>query len=232
MLTVRPAAERGVTELPWLDSRHSFSFGEYRDRTHMGFSSLRVINEDVVAPSTGFPPHGHADMEILTWIVSGSLTHRDSMGNTSTIRPGDVQLMSAGTGVQHSEWNGDAKVPVHLLQIWILPSRRGDAPRYQERHLDASALEGRLALLVSPDGRDGSLVIGQDARVFAGRMAPGARLEHVLTPGRSAWVQVVKGRVQLGEQALAAGDGAALRGASVIPVTADDASEILLFDLP
>jgi redox-sensitive bicupin YhaK (pirin superfamily) len=232
MLTIRPAAERGKTVLAWLDSWHGFSFGDYHDPRHMGFSALRVLNEDVVAPSSGFPPHGHRDMEILTWIVSGALTHRDDLGNTSTIRPGDVQLMSAGTGVQHSEWNGDTQSPVHLLQIWILPSGRGARPSYQETRLREHALDGRLALLASPDGRDGSLVIGQDAEVLSARLSAGGTVEHALLPGRSAWVQVVRGRVRLEGRTLVAGDGAGLRDVPRLRIEATEPAEFLLFDLP
>ncbi|MCB9897738.1 MAG: pirin family protein [Planctomycetes bacterium] len=232
MITVRKAADRGRTELDWLDSWHGFSFGEYHDPRHMGFSALRVVNEDIVAPSTGFGTHGHRDMEILTWIVDGALTHRDSMGNASTIRPGDVQLMSAGSGVTHSEWNGDPETPVHLLQIWILPRARGTRPTYQERRLEPGVLDGGFTLLASPDGRDGSLVIGQDATVSAARLAAGAVVEQSFASGRSAWLQVVRGRVALDGQELSAGDAAGVTDPGTLALTALEPSEVLLFDLP
>ncbi|HYY06430.1 MAG TPA: pirin family protein [Candidatus Limnocylindria bacterium] len=231
MVSVRPSAERGRSELGWLSSRHTFSFADYRDPRHMGFSSLRVINEDRVQPGAGFPTHGHHDMEIVTYVVEGALEHEDSMGNGSVIRPGEVQRMTAGTGVTHSEYNPSRTEPVHFLQIWILPERQGLAPGYEQRAFSAAELQGRLRVVASRDGRDGAVTVHQDARLFAARLAPGEEIVHALAPGRHAWVQVVRGELALDGTALAAGDGAAVSDTARLALSARASSELLLFDL-
>jgi hypothetical protein len=221
MLTLRPADARGHVELDWLDSRHSFSFGEYHDPAHMGFRALRVINEDLVKPARGFDTHGHRDMEILTWVLSGELRHEDSLGNGSVIRPGELQRMSAGTGVLHSERNPSDRTPVHLLQIWILPDRRGHAPGYEQTRFPETGRDGRLQLLASPDGAGGSVTIHQDARLYAVRLPPGASVRHALAQGRAAWLQVTHGALTLTEDAPAgAPDGASDEAPDAAP---DDA---------
>jgi redox-sensitive bicupin YhaK (pirin superfamily) len=231
MVSVRLSAERGRSELGWLSSRHTFSFADYRDPRHMGFRSLRVINEDRVQPGAGFPTHGHHDMEIVTYVVEGALEHEDSMGNGSVIRPGEVQRMTAGTGVTHSEYNPSRTEPVHFLQIWILPERQGLAPGYEQRAFPAAELQGRLRVVASRDGRDGAVTVHQDARLFAARLAPGEEIVHALAPGRHAWVQVVRGELALDGTALAAGDGAAVSDTARLALSARASSELLLFDL-
>lgn len=231
MIQIRRSEERGHANHGWLDTHHTFSFADYEDAAHMGFRSLRVINEDHVAPGEGFPPHGHRDMEILTYVLEGGLQHRDSMGNGSVIRPGDVQRMSAGTGVTHSEFNACKKEPVHLLQIWILPARRGIAPGYEEKHFSEAERQGRLRLIASPDAAEGSVTVHQDARVYAGLLAPGASVKHPLGPGRHAWVQVARGKVRLGNESLSAGDGVAVSDQANLILTAESPAEVLLFDL-
>lgn len=230
MIAVRPAAERGHTVFDWLDSRHSFSFGEYRDPRQMGFSTLRVINEDVVKPGKGFATHGHRDMEIITWILSGALEHRDSLGTGSVIRPGDAQRMSAGTGIRHSEFNHSPTNPVHFLQIWILPATEGIAPGYEQKAIPIR--DGALTLVASGDAREGSITIHQDTDLYASRLSPRAAVEHSLRPGRTAWVQVARGQVMLNDQALEPGDGAAISGERALDIRARTASEVLLFDMP
>src|SRR5947209_15061979 len=212
MITRRPAEERGRTRTNWLDGRHTFSFNRYYDPRWSGFRDLLVINEDVVAPATGFPPHSHADMEIITYIISGALEHRDSMGNTSVIRPGELQRMSAGTGVTHSEYNPAADTPTHLLQIWITPEREGAAPSYEQREFPEAERRGRLRLIASRDGRAGSVTIHQDASVYVASLDAGQRVEHRPAAGRSAWVQVARGALKLNGKALEAGDGAGIAG--------------------
>jgi len=231
MITKRPADARGIGRASWLESRHSFSFADYQDPAHMNFRALRVINEDVIAPGGGFATHGHRDMEILTYVLEGALAHRDSLGNGSTIQPGEVQVMHAGTGIEHSEFNASHAEPVHLLQIWILPDKPGHVPGYQQRAFGGAQTKGKLRLVASRDGRADSLLIHQDASVFAGKLTAGAALDHALAPGRSAWVQVAKGAVTLNGVALAAGDGAAVTDETELSLRADAASEILLFDL-
>jgi quercetin 2,3-dioxygenase len=231
MIKVRKAGERGHFNFGWLDTYHSFSFGDYYDPRHMGFRSLRVINEDFVSPGAGFPTHGHRDMEIVTYILAGGLSHRDSMGNGSVIRPGDVQRMSAGTGVLHSEFNDSEDEPVHLLQIWILPAEQGIAPGYEQTAFAEEERRGRLRLVASPDGREGSVRIHQDASLYASVLDAGARVEHELRPGRHAWLQVARGAVELNGQALGQGDGAAVSDETRLSVAAAEASEVLLFDL-
>ena len=238
MVRVRRSGERGVTEIGWLDSRHTFSFGEYRDPGHVRFRSLRVINEDRVAPRSGFPTHPHADMEIVTYVVSGALHHQDSMGNGSTITPGEVERMSAGTGIEHSEVNSSSTEPVHLLQIWIFPERRGLAPGYEQKRFPDAERRGRLRLVAARDGRDGAVTIHQDAAIWAATLPAGARVEHALARGRGAWLQLIRGELDVttdgGATAatrLAAGDGAAIEDASNLAIQAAAEAELLLFDL-
>jgi len=233
MVNVRYAGNRGVTNLGWLDSRHSFSFGHYYDPEQMGFGPLRVINQDRVRPGAGFDTHGHRDMEIVSYVLDGALEHKDSIGTGSVIRPGDVQVMSAGTGIRHSEFNHSKQEPVHFLQIWLLPDKQGLPPRYDQKNFADAEKRGRLRLVGSPDGRDGSIVIHQDARLFASLLDDGESVNHSIEPGRKAWVQVIRGEVAVNGEALRTGDGAAVERESNIAVTARaDGSEILLFDLP
>jgi redox-sensitive bicupin YhaK (pirin superfamily) len=237
MIRVRRSGERGVTEIGWLDSRHTFSFGDYRDPDHVHFRSLRVINEDRVAPRSGFPTHPHADMEIVTYVVSGALQHKDSMGNGSAITPGEVQRMTAGTGIAHSEMNSSRTDPVHLLQIWILPDRRGLTPGYEQKRFPDEERRGRLRLVAARDGRDGAVTIHQDASLFAATLPAGARVEHPLAKGRGAWLQLIKGELDLTTDGaakatrLSAGDGAAIEDVSRIAIAATAETELLLFDL-
>ena len=231
MIAVRRSDERGHARHGWLESRHTFSFAEYRDPRFMGFRDLRVINEDRVAPGRGFGKHSHRDMEIVSWVIAGELAHEDSLGNGSVIRPGDLQRMSAGTGVTHSEQNPSPTAPVHFLQIWILPERDGLPASYEQRHFPAAERSGRLRLLASRDGRDGSVVVHQDVALHAALLAKGDSVRHDLAPGRHAWVQVVRGAITANGSALAAGDGAALSGEAAVALAADEEAEILLFDL-
>lgn len=231
MITVRPAAERGLTSFDWLKSFHSFSFADYRDPRHMGFRTLRVINDDAVAGGGGFRPHSHRDMEIVTYMVEGSLRHEDSLGNKFTIGPDEVQCMTAGTGITHSEMNDDYRAPVHLLQIWIFPDRNGLTPGYEQKAFPPAEKDGRLKLLVSPDGADGSLKIHQDARMAAARLKAGQSLATTLATGRSGWVQMVSGGLALNGHGLSAGDGAALESETSLAFRATEDSEFLLFDL-
>jgi len=231
MIKVRKAADRGHFDFGWLNTYHTFSFGDYYDPSHMSFRSLRVINEDVVAPGRGFPRHGHRDMEIFTYILRGALQHRDSMGNGSIIRPGDVQRMSAGTGVTHSEANASSDEPVHLLQIWILPAKEGIEPDYEEKKFPTDEKLNRLRLIISPDGAEGAVRINQDARVYASVIDTGQEVAHQLGPGRHAWIQVAAGSITVNDVELKQGDGAAISEESTISITAQDQSEILLFDL-
>jgi len=230
-LRVRKAGERGRTDWGWLDSRHTFSFGEYHDPAHMGFRSLRVINEDRVQAGRGFGTHGHRDMEILSYVLEGALEHRDSMGTGSVIRPGEIQLMRAGTGVSHSEQNHSKTEPVHFLQIWILPETRGLAPAYDQKTLDAQAARQGFALLASKDGRDGSVRLHQDAALSLARLGSGESRSYPLAHGRHAWVQVARGGATLDGEALEAGDGAAVSGQERLGFEARTDAEILLFDL-
>jgi redox-sensitive bicupin YhaK (pirin superfamily) len=232
MISLRPAAERGRTLISWLDSRHTFSFGEYFDQTHMGFRALRVINDDRVAPGAGFPTHGHADMEIVSYVLEGALAHRDSMGTGSAIRAGDVQRMSAGTGVRHSEMNASRDEAVHFLQIWITPDRRGLPPGYEQKHYDAADKEGRLRLVASPDGREGSVTVHQDLLLYATIVGAGVQVQHRLGQERCAWVQVARGTVELDGRALGEGDGAAIVSQAALTLTGSgQGGEVLVFDL-
>ena len=231
MITLRKSQDRGRTRLGWLDGRHSFSFGDYHDEAHMGVRSLRVLNDDRVAAGGGFGAHPHRDMEIVTWVLEGALGHQDSMGNGSTIRPGDIQRMSAGTGVVHSEMNPSKTEPVRLLQIWFLPRTRGRAPGYEQRTISPSDLTDRLALAVSGTPGRGVVTIDQDADLWISRLSPGASVKHTFAPGRSGWVQVARGEVDLNGHRLVDGDGASLTGEREIVVTAKDAAEVLVYDL-
>jgi redox-sensitive bicupin YhaK (pirin superfamily) len=232
MITKRPASERGATRTDWLDSRHTFSFSRYYDPRFTGFGDLLVINEDTVAPAGGFGTHGHSDMEIITYVVGGALEHRDSMGNASVIRPGEVQRMSAGTGVRHSEFNHSSEEPVHFIQIWITPEREGIAPGYEQREFSEDERRGRLRLVASRGGREASLTIHQDAEVFAASLGVGEEVTHETGAGRRAWVQVIKGGLELNDTELRAGDGAAVSDEPRLVLRAVEPSELLLFDLP
>src|SRR3954466_15441084 len=212
MLMVRKAAERGHADHGWLDTPHTFSFADYHDPRHMGFGPLRVINDDTVAAGAGFPPHSHRDMEIISYVLEGSLEHKDSMGNGSVMRPGDVQRMSAGTGVTHSEYNASKTAPVHFLQIWIIPSGRGLPAGYEQKHFSEDDRRGRLRLVASPDGADGSVRLQQDARLYAALLTPGQAVTHRFARGRKGWLHLARGAAELGTTALAAGDGAAIEG--------------------
>ena len=227
MIEVRRASDRGTTRLDWLLSRHTFSFGSYHDPLHAGFGPLRVLNDDVVQPSSGFGPHSHRDMEILSWVVSGALEHRDSEGNGSVLRPGDLQRMSAGSGIRHSEWNHSEDEPVRFLQIWIEPGRRGLAPEYEERSFAPSDLADRLLLLADADGSDGSLRIRQDVRVLAGRLSTGAVVTHETSRGRRVWVQVVRGAVRLEGSELDEGDGARVEREAKVRIEGATPAEVL-----
>ena len=232
MITLRKADERGHADHGWLDTHHTFSFGGYQDPRHMGFRSLRVINEDRVQPGQGFGTHGHRDMEIISYVLEGALEHRDSMGNGTIIRPGDVQRMSAGTGVRHSEFNASDRELVHFLQIWLLPARDGIVPGYEQKTFGPEQKEGRLRLVASPDGRDGSVTLHTDALVYAGQFDRDASADLWLEDGRHAWVHVARGRARVNGQELAAGDGAALSEEPLVRIEGIDDSEVLVFDLP
>jgi redox-sensitive bicupin YhaK (pirin superfamily) len=231
MITVRPSSKRGSSKFDWLDSRHTFSFGDYYDPQHMGFSDLRVINEDRVAPGAGFPTHSHRDMEIITYVLEGALAHKDSTGANSVIRVGDVQRMSAGTGISHSEYNASQTEAVHFLQIWIIPTDAGLKPGYEQRSFDLEKKSGSWVLVAARDARDGALKIHQDAELSLAVLPKGEKLNYSLRTGRQAWVQVGRGKVTLNGSLLDAGDGAAISREEVVGLTADDQSEILLFDL-
>jgi redox-sensitive bicupin YhaK (pirin superfamily) len=233
MIAIRPSGERGHADHGWLDTRHTFSFADYYDPKFMGFRDLRVINEDRVEPGQGFGTHGHRDMEIISYVLEGALAHRDSLGTGSLIRPGDVQRMSAGSGILHSEFNGSNDEPVHFLQIWLLPSRRGLKPGYEQKAFPYEEKRARLRLVASPDGADGSLTLHQDARLFVSILARGERVSRGIAAGRAAYVQVARGRVVVNGGVLAAGDGAAIEDEARVDVEGADGdeSEVLLFDL-
>ncbi len=231
MIRLRPAGERGALTTDWLDTRYTFSFGDYRDPAHMGFRNLRVLNDDRVAPGAGFAIHGHRDMEILTYVLEGTLHHRDSLGNGSDIPAGELQRMSAGTGVRHSEANPSKSEPVHLLQIWIVPDRGGVAPGYEQRAFPADQRRHRLQLVAAPDGRDGALTIHADASLYLAALGPGEHVLHRLAPDRHAWLHVAKGAVRLDEHPLREGDGAAISEEETVQVVGVEPAEILLFDL-
>jgi redox-sensitive bicupin YhaK (pirin superfamily) len=231
-LSIRRAGERGRADHGWLRSYHTFSFADYYDPAHMGFRSLRVINEDRVQPGKGFGTHSHRDMEIISYVLEGELQHKDSMGGSSIIRPGEVQRMSAGSGVTHSEFNASRSELVHFLQIWILPERPGGKPGYEQKAFPEAERTGKLRLVASPDGRDGSVTIRQDVALYSGLLCTGGEpLRHTLAPGRHAWVHVARGQVELGGEQLEAGDAAAVSDALGLELSGRDASEVLLFDL-
>jgi redox-sensitive bicupin YhaK (pirin superfamily) len=231
MIHIRKAAERGHFDHGWLDTWHTFSFGDYFDPDNMGFRALRVINDDRVDPGQGFGMHGHRDMEIVTYVLEGALEHRDSMGNGSVLRPGELQRMSAGTGIRHSEFNPSRTEPVHLYQIWLLPARNGLKPSYEQRGFGEAERQGRLRLVASPDGADGLLTIQQDARLYLSTLGAGQAVSHALPPGRHAWLQVLRGQVALNGQPLTEGDGAAVSAEKELDIRSDDGGEVLLFDL-
>ncbi len=231
MIRVRKAAERGHFDHGWLDTHHTFSFGDYYDPDYMGFRSLRVINDDRVQSGQGFGMHGHKDMEIVTYVLEGALEHKDSMGNGSILRAGELQRMTAGTGVRHSEFNPSEEAAVHLYQIWLLPERKGLKPSYQELALGEEEKRGRFRLVASPDGAEGGLTIHQDARLYLASLLPGEEIGHEIELGRAVWLQVLRGGVNLVGKDLAAGDGVAVTDEDAISVRAAVPSELLLFDL-
>jgi len=232
MIKIRKSQERGHANHGWLDSYHSFSFANYYDPEHMGYSVLRVINEDVIAPAQGFGMHSHRDMEIITYMLQGALRHEDSMGNGSVIRAGDVQRMTAGTGVRHSEFNASSVEPAHLLQIWLLPERDNIEPGYEEKHFDDAEKQGRWRLIASHDGRDGSLLIHQDVALYASVVAKGEQLSYSMGAGRSLYLQVARGSVDLNGETLVAGDAAMVDAQQAITIQVLEPAELLLFDLP
>jgi redox-sensitive bicupin YhaK (pirin superfamily) len=231
MITARKSRERGTTRIGWLDSRHTFSFGDYNDPKNMGFRALRVINEDRVTPGQGFGTHGHRDMEIISYVLDGALEHKDSLGTGSVLRRGDVQRMSAGTGVRHSEFNGSATEPVHFLQIWVLPQQQGLPASYEEKHFSDDDKRGRFRAIVRPGGADGALTVHQDVSVYAGVFAKDDQTSFELARGRHAWVQVARGAVSVNGTVLKPGDGAAVSDETKLDFVASEPAEVLLFDL-
>jgi redox-sensitive bicupin YhaK (pirin superfamily) len=232
MIVPRRSADRGRTRTAWLDSAHTFSFGGYHDPEHVGWGPLRVINEDRVQPGGGFPPHSHRDMEIVTYVITGALAHEDSLGTGSVIRAGDVQRMRAGAGITHSEYNHSDRDPVHFLQIWIVPRRRGSEPSYEQRSFAPAACRNRLRLVCSADGRDDSVTVDQAVDLFAASLDAGAAVSKDLAAGRRAWIQVVRGALTVNDEPLAAGDGAAIRDEATVRIAAREPADLLLFDLP
>jgi len=232
MIALRKSGDRGHANHGWLDSYHTFSFADYYDPGHMEFSSLRVINEDRVVPGSGFPRHGHRDMEIISYVLEGALEHKDSMGNGSAITPGEVQRMSAGTGVMHSEYNASKTEPVHFLQIWIVPDVTGIAPEYEQKRFTDAEKQGRLCLVASPDGREGSLKIHQDALLYATLLSKGDVVTHVPKQGRKLYVHVARGEARVNDDVLHAGDGARIIDEGRVALAGEDKAEVLLFDLP
>ncbi len=231
MLTIRRAGDRGHADHGWLNTYHTFSFGDYHHPAHMGFRNLRVVNEDRVQPGRGFPTHGHRDMEIISYVLEGALEHRDSMGNGSIIRPGDVQRMTAGTGVNHSEANASKSELVHFLQIWLLPGGPGLTPGYEQKTFSRDDKLGRLRLVGSPDGREGSVTLHADASLYAGVFETGGKAQRALANGRRAWVHVARGEARVNGEPMRAGDGAALSDERAIEIEGVDAAEVLAFDL-
>jgi quercetin 2,3-dioxygenase len=231
VITLRKSEDRGQSRYDWLDSRHTFSFADYHDPEHMGFRALRVINEDRVVPGAGFPTHGHRDMEIVTYVLSGAIEHKDSLGSGAVLRPGEVQRMTAGTGVAHSEFNPSRSEPLHFLQIWILPEQRRLEPEYEQKAFSGDGQGGRLQLLASRDGREGAVRIHQDVDLFRAVLDSGTRLEHRLRPGRHAWVQAARGAFAVNGVELAQGDGAAISGEDSVRIEGREPAELLLFDL-
>ncbi|MBY0528376.1 MAG: pirin family protein [Gemmataceae bacterium] len=231
MIRIRKASQRGRTAIDWLDSLHTFSFGDYHDPAHMSFRSLRVMNEDWIKPGAGFGMHPHRDMEIVTYVLEGALDHKDSLGSGGSLRPGEVQYMSAGTGIRHSEFNPSASEPVHLYQIWLLPEQRGLPPAYEQRSFPAAERRGRFQVVASPDGRDNSLRIRQAAELSLAVLDAGAPIHHPLRPGGHAWLQMLRGTATVNGQTVSAGDGVALSDEINVTVQAAQPSEVLLFDL-
>ena len=231
MITIRRSGERGHANHGWLDTNYTFSFADYYDPQHMGFRSLRVINEDYVAPGRGFGKHAHRDMEIITYVLDGALEHKDSMGTSSVIRPGEVQRMTAGTGIAHSEYNPSPDEQVHLLQIWLLPESNGLTPGYEQRAFPLEHHKGKLQLVASREGRDGSVTVHQDVSLYAAQLDTGDSITYQLKAGRAAWVQVARGEVRLGDTSLKQGDGAAISDEQSLSIVGIEPSEILLFDL-
>jgi hypothetical protein len=231
MIVIRDRHSRGRTELGWLDSRHTFSFGHYRDPENMGFGALRVINDDRVAPGSGFGEHSHTDMDIISYVLDGALEHKDSLGNGSVVVPGEVQRMSAGTGITHSEFNGSAKESLHFLQIWIIPEARGVAHSYEQRHLPRQEMQGRLRLIADRRGTDGAVTVHQDVAIYAGELSEGESISHQIADGRRAWLHVARGIVRLNGDELREGDGAAITAEPGIVVDTAHHGELLLFDL-
>lgn len=232
MIEIRKSKDRGFRDHGWLKTSHSFSFADYYDPENMGFSVLRVINDDVVAAKRGFGMHGHNDMEIVTYVLEGELQHADSLGNGSVIRPGDVQRMSAGTGIRHSEYNPSQDVAVHLLQIWLLPAQKGVTPSYEQKAFESEEKRGKLRLVASPDGAEGSVTIGQDVQLYATLLDGTERVAYPLAQGRKAYVQVARGSLSLNGMALAAGDGVRVTEAAELVLDNGEQAEVLLFDLP
>ena len=231
MITVRPSDQRGKANFGWLDSRHSFSFGNYYDPEHMGFSTLRVINEDLVEGGAGFPTHSHRDMEIITYVLEGSVEHQDSLGNHTIIKEGEIQRMTAGTGIAHSEFNPSPDKSVHFLQIWILPAQKGLKPSYQQQSIDINKMQGNLSLLVSPDGQDGSLSVHQDINLYASHLLPGQEINYSIKPQRNIWIQLTSGHLIVNGIELKSGDGAAISQERSLLLKSEEQTEILLFDL-
>ena len=232
MIELRPARERGHSDRGWLNSWFSFSFADYHDPAHMGFSVLRVINDDRVQPGQGFGMHGHHDMEIVTYVLEGALEHKDSLGNGSVIRPGDVQRMSAGSGIRHSEFNPSASEKVHLLQIWLLPAQTGLPPSYEQKFFGEDEKRGRLRLIVAPDGEDGAVLIGQDARIYAALLDGDEQATHAFSPGHKGYVHVARGALDLNGLNLGTGDGVKIAGEQEVVLSGGQQAEVLLFDLP
>jgi redox-sensitive bicupin YhaK (pirin superfamily) len=231
MITIRKSNDRGHHDFGWLDTRHTFSFGRYYDPRHMGFGPLRVINEDVVAPGKGFGEHPHDNMEIISYVVSGALAHKDSTGTAQTIVPGDIQRMSAGSGIEHSEFNPSKSEPVHFLQIWLEPNAEGIDPGYAQKHFAPESKRDRLTLLASPDGAEGSITISADAKLYSTLLSPGKRVSLKLASGAKSWVQVIGGGISVNGTSLSAGDGAAIENETAIELVARDESEVLVFEL-
>ena len=231
MMTVRRSEDRGRSKIDWLDSRHSFSFGDYYDPANESFGALRVINEDWIKGGAGFQPHSHRDMEIVTYILGGAIAHKDSSGGGGTIRPGEIQRMSAGTGITHSEFNASATETCHMLQIWIVPSKRGIPPGYEQKTIDAEAVHNHFARIAAPDPRESEVRLVQDAEIWAAKLDAGVEAIHPLAQGRKAWLQVARGEVKLGGETLKAGDAAAITDQDQIAVRSQTAAEVLLFDL-
>lgn len=232
MFRIRKAAERGHADFGWLDSRHTFSFGSYQDPAHMGLGPLRVINEDRVMPGAGFGTHAHRDMEIISYVLDGALEHKDSIGTGSVLRPGDIQRMTAGTGIEHSEFNHSKTEPVHFLQIWIVPAQRGLEPGYQQISVADSDLQNQLRLVAGPQGGPDVVTIHQDVRLYAGKLAEGVRSTHAIDAGRGVWIQVARGSIDVNGRSLEQGDGVAITDIPAVDISVRQQAEVLLFDLP